>query len=201
MHRIDARTRAAVVLAALVLAPAASGLTVLRMGLGELCKNGHRIVRGTVLSSVEGTVQLGGARIPVTTYRMRVDETFKGTIHSTKGDPVLELRTLGKAAPVEVGGLVRAPLLTELPQLEIGATYLLFTTRPARVGLATTVGLGQGCFRIQGQAEKETAANELDNAGLFAGTRLEGVVAPGPVPYGVLAQAIRDTLADQGASP
>jgi len=201
MLRIGPRALALLVLAALLLAPGASGLTVQRMDLGELCRNGHRIVRGTVLSSVEGAIRLGGARIPVTTYRIRIDETFKGSPGSAKGEPVFELRTLGKAMPVEVGGLVRAPILADLPQLEIGASYLLFTTRPERVGLATTVGLGQGCFRVQGQAEKETAANELDNADLFRGTRLEGVVAPGPVPYRVLARAIRDTLADQGASP
>ncbi len=189
------------ILLGLLLTPGALGLTVLRMGLGELCSNGHRIFRGTVLSSAEGTIQLGGALVPVTTYRIRVDESFKGVAVSPKGERVVELRTLGKSAPVEANGLRRAQLPFEVPQLELGATYVLFTTRPAGLGLATTVGLGQGCFRVAGAEGKETATNELENAGLLVGTSLERAVAPGPLPYDVLARAIRDTLAAQASGP
>jgi hypothetical protein len=190
------------VFVALALSPGALGLTVMRMGLGELCTNGFRIFRGTVLASTEGSAQIAGASVPVVTYRLRVDESFKGAIHTTvKGERIVELRTIGKPKAVQAGRVHHAPLPFTLPQLEIGASYVLFTTRPGESGLATTVGLGQGCFKIAGVADKETAANELDNAGLFAGTGFERSVAPGPVAYDVLARSIRETLASQASAP
>jgi hypothetical protein len=201
MHRIGGRIRPALVLVAIGLLPHAWGLTVQRMALGDLCRNGHLIVRGTVLSSVDGTAELGGTLVPVTTYRIAVAETFKGDVPLRKDGAVVELTTLGKPGRVEADGLVRAPLPFEVPALEVGATYVLFTTRPSRSGLSTTVGLAQGCFRVVPQAGKETVANGLDNAGLFFGTPLESTRVQGPVPYDVLARAIRETLVAQGAGP
>jgi len=199
MHGLKAR--AVGVLLAALLAPGLGALTVLHMTLGDLCENGHRIYRGTVIGSIESTRVIGGAEIPVTTYRIRVDEAFKGEFVGTKGAAVVDLPTLGKSAPAEAGGAVRAVLLPEVPRLEIGATYVLFTTRAARTGLATTVGLGQGCFRVLGEGEKEIAINAFENAGLFTGTSLEGAIAQGPVPYATLAGAIRATLRTQQAGP
>ena len=201
MRRIVAGGLGVLVVLGLALAPHATGLTVQRMALGDLCRNGDRIFRGTVIASVDGTTELGGTLVPITTYRIAVAESFKGPSPPTKDGPIVEWTTLGKPARVEANGLVRAPLPIEVPALEVGATYLLFTTRPGRSGLSTTVGLAQGCFRVEGQGEKETVANGLDNAGLFLGTRLERARRSGPVSYEDLARAIRDTLVEQGAAP
>ena len=51
--------------------------------------------------------------------------------------------------------------------LTVGQTYLVFTTQPSGVGLSTTVGLGQGCFRLYGKGDSQMAVNEVNNAGLF----------------------------------
>ncbi len=198
MNRLLARTASVAVLAALLLIPVAEAMTVERMTLGDLVENGHQIYRGTVVDSVEGTLALAGAVIPITTYRIRVDESFKGEFapSGTKG-AVVELRTLGKSAPATVGRALRVGGLPDVPRLEIGATYVLFTTRPAATGLVTTVGLGQGCFVVHGEGEKEIAVNELGNAGLFPATSREAAAA-GSLPYARLAGAIRATLAAAG---
>jgi hypothetical protein len=75
--------------------------------------------------------------------------------------------------------------LPELPELGVGEDYVLFTTKPSAVGLSTTVGLGQGAFKLfVSEDGEELAANELNNAGLFNG----------PVTYTQLASAIRAEL-------
>ena len=74
------------------------------------------------------------------------------------------------------------------------------TTRPSRVGLSTTVGLGQGAFRITGKGEAEQAVNEFQNANLGGSEDLAAVPAlvrrgaaarAGPIPYSELASQIR----------
>ena len=42
-----------------------------------------------------------------------------------------------------------------MPQLAVGRTYLVFTTQPSEIGLSTTVGLGQGAFRINQVGKQE----------------------------------------------
>ena len=98
---------------------------------------------------------------------------------------VVVIRMLGsiKEAPAS-GEIQKVSVLPDLPRLEMGHDYVLFTTPPSAIGLSTTVGLGQGTFRVYTEAKQEMAANELDNAGIFQG----------PVSYAELASAIRQEL-------
>ena len=65
---------------------------------------------------------------------------------------------------------------------------MVFTTPPSSVGLSTTVGLGQGAFKIYRSADRqEMAVNEINNAGLSS-------TIDGPVTYTTLADAIRQQL-------
>ena len=82
---------------------------------------------------------------------------------------IAELRTLGKLAPKTSGALRSAVVLPQMPLLEEGRTYLLMTTRPSAIGLSTTVGLGQGAFRITQVGKDEQAVNDANNSGLFRG--------------------------------
>jgi len=177
-------TRAlAVVLLALTAAPAGAGM-VLKMDLADLAQRADGIFRGTVLSVEPGTVAAGGGEIPTVTYRLRVDEAFKGDWSATKGiAEVTMVGTIKQQASNE--SYVRLSRLPELPNLVPGAQYVLFTTEPSRIGLSTTVGLGQGAFKLYTSADRqEMAANQLDNAGLS-----ETINAP--VTYSTLADAIR----------
>ncbi|MDP9144058.1 MAG: hypothetical protein M3N43_05090 [Actinomycetota bacterium] len=167
------------------------------MNLEQLCQRAGQIFRGTVLSARVGTIEAGGGRIPTVTYRIQVDESFKGEFQTVKGRSIAEIRMVGKAAMTESGNQQLLPVLKDVPNLEVGKTYLLLTTRPSAVGLSTTVGLGQGAFRLYGKSGQEQAVNEFGNRGLFKETAKTARVTAaspagaGPVPYAMLADRIR----------
>ena len=81
------------------------------------------------------------------------------------------------------GNARRFPIL-ELPLLEEGKDYLLFTTKPSKAGLTSPVGLTQGCFSITKKGDVDVAVNGVNNAGL-------GLGKDGPVEYEELARRIR----------
>jgi hypothetical protein len=184
-------------------APQAS--TVLQLNLGEMVQRADRIYRGEVLSVRAGTVDAGGGQLPTTIYTLRVDESFRGEFTEVKGLRIAELRTLGKLTPRSSGGLRSAVVLPQMPVLEEGRTYLLLTTRPSAIGLSTTVGLGQGAFRITQVGKDEQAVNDANNSGLFrdmAPPPVQGIAraralgaAGGPVSYADLAGRIRGLMA------
>jgi len=174
----------AVALVALTAAPAGAGM-VLKMDLAELAARADGIFRGTVLSVEPGTVNAGGGEIPTVTYRLQVDEPFKG--EWPKG--VAEITMVGTIKEQDASGpFVRLSRLPELPNLVRGGEYVLFTTPPSPIGLSTTVGLGQGAFKLYASTDRqEMAANQLDNAGLSPSI-------DGPVNYTTLADAIRQQV-------
>lgn len=159
-----------VMLCALLAAPRLGATMLQRFSLDEMTDNAEKVFRGTVVDIIPGTVLAGGAELPTVTYRLRVDEAFKGSF-DTKGEvQVVEIRMLGslKQDPA-AGGAQRLSVLPEIPRLQVGRDYLLLTTPPSAIGLSATVGLGQGCFEIYAADKAEWAKNEFDNAGLYDG--------------------------------
>ena len=177
-------------LALLLLAASApvAATTVLKMDLDDLADRADRIFRATVLAVEPGTVAVGGGELPTVTYRLRVDEAFKGEFDAAgKEAAVVEVTVVGslKDSSYQQGDAARFSALPKAPRLERGGEYLLFTTAPSALGLSTTVGLGQGAFKIYLDADRqEMAVNELGNLGLF----------DGPVTYTELVDAVRDEL-------
>jgi hypothetical protein len=159
------------------------------MTLRDLVARGDRIVRGTVLAADERTMSAGGGNLPIVSYRIRVDEAFKGSVSA--GD-VIEVSLLGSMKQASSGSLRRASPLRDLPKFSVGRDYLFVLTRPSQIGLSTTVGLGQGLFELRGRPGEELAVNEANNLGLFSGN--PGAAAPGPVTYASLAKEIRTLL-------
>ena len=144
-----------------------SASTVSQFNLAEMSRRAQKIYVGTVRSAAEGTLAVGGGQLAVVTYRLTVDEDLLGETAMVKGERVAEIRMLGKQKTVQVGSLRSVSPLPDMPVLTVGQTYLVFTTQPSRVGLSTTVGLGQGCFRLSGKGDSQMAVNEVNNAGLF----------------------------------
>jgi hypothetical protein len=180
--------------------PAGAGM-VLKMNLSQLTDRADAIFRGHVLSAEPGKISIGGGTLPTVTYRLRVDEAFKGKFEAKENTATeVEITMLGThKAAVRSGNYMRlSTSLPEVPKLNVGEDYVLFTTAPGKSGLRSPVGLGQGSFRIfLGANKTELAVNELNNLGLFDGgvsaQRAEGG-AEGPVTYTRLAVAILDTL-------
>jgi hypothetical protein len=175
----------------------ASATTVIAVNLDELTSHADRIFCGTVIDVRAGTVEAGGGTLPITIYRLRVNETFKGQyLQAAKGGPVVEIRTIGSPKPVRINDhLELLSFFADVPRLELGEEYLLFTTTPSSVGLSTTVGLGQGCFRVQRRQGKEAlVVNGFNNDGLFRGMR-NVKQSKGPMALSELSQRIRSAVA------
>jgi hypothetical protein len=189
--------------AALFEPPLARADIARQMNLEEMCRRAGKIFQGTVVSAVPGEVEVGGGRVPVVTYRLRVAEAFKGGSEMSHGVRYTEIRMLRGRAPQEARESVKGSRLekegkaevgavySHLPQLSVGQSYLLLTTRPSRVGMSSTVGLGQGSFRIEGYGDSARAVNGAGNERLFRGMEARDVPARGPVPYPKLAEKIR----------
>lgn len=200
MHRRQLMSGLLIVLALSVLWAPAQAATVLQLNLEQMVDRAERIFRGTVLDVREGTVQAGGAELPTVTYRVRVDEAFKGTYQEVKGMQIAEITMLGKLKQGQTSTTTRSVPLIDLPRLEVGKDYLLLTTQPSAIGLSTTVGLGQGAFRVTGKPGQELAVNGNQNLGLLKGMGgVSGNVVPnqngsGPVSYTALAALIQDLV-------
>ena len=195
MRAATRRWVALLAVVSLVGAIEAIAATVRQMNLEDLCRHAGRIFRGTVLEIEEGTVEVGGGVLPTRTFSIRVDERFKGEFPTEKDVPIVEVRTLGKTPVVQSGDARWLRVLPEPPALAVGETYLLFVTAPSAIGLSTTVGLGQGCFRIALDADREEAVNELDNVGLLPASRRSDLAPRGPIPYARLAAEVRAIVA------
>jgi hypothetical protein len=180
----------AVAAAAVLLAVAADASNVRYMNLRDLVARADRIVRGTVVGSEEGTVSAGGGAIPIVTYRIKVEQTLKG---SAGDGETIEVRLLGRLKQATAGPLRRGPIFRDLPRFTVGSDYLFVLTRPSAIGLSTTVGLGQGLFQLQGRRGAELAVNEANNLGLFSGVA-SAAKASGPVPYAELVKQIQSLV-------
>jgi hypothetical protein len=194
--RLRALSWMAAVMLAAVAVPAGAAM-ILKMNLAQLTDRADAIFRGEVLSAEPGKISMGGGTLPTVTYRLRVDEAFKGEFEAKENaSPEVEITMLGTLkATVRSGGQTRlSSSLPEVPKLRVGESYVLFTTAPGASGLRAPVGLGQGSFRIYSGANKtELAVNEINNLGLFDGARsaqraVQG--SEGPVTYTRLAGAI-----------
>ncbi len=155
---------------AMLVVPATEAAMVAKMDLGDLTDNAHRIFRATVMDVEQSAVTVGGGELPAVVVTLRVDEVLKGDFAPGKDGQVVEIKMLGSVKDDANGATYqRISVLPDMPKLSLGSDYLLFTTEPSAVGLSTTVGLGQGSFRIYTADKQEMAANELNNAGLFSG--------------------------------
>ncbi len=163
----------------LILAAQVNATIMLQMNLEEMTERAGTIFRGTVISVQQSTVEAGGSELPTVIYRFRVEELFKGQATEVKGEKaVMEVRMIGGLKPgqTSVDGKVKFSVFRDVPRLNKGGDYLLFTTPESSIGLSTTVGLGQGAFKVSPIEGELSAVNEFNNAGL-------GLNGAGPVKY------------------
>jgi hypothetical protein len=178
--------------------------SVMQLNLAQMVQRAHRIYRGTVVSVTAGTIEAGGGQLPTVTYRLRVDDVLRGDVETVKGVRLAEVRMIGKITPARRGSLRAVNPLPDMPTMVVGDDYLVMTTRPGASGLSTTVGLGQGCFRISALGKNEVAVNMVNNSGLFRGMTPPPSMQPnallrgaqpaepsGPIAYGELAGMIQ----------
>jgi hypothetical protein len=178
---------------ALILTAQVHATMMLHMNLGELTAGADKIFRGTVTDVQQGTIEAGGAELPMVTYKFKVEELFKGEATQVKGDKaVMEIRMIGSLvhSKADENGNLKFSPFRDVPRLAEGSDYLLFTTPESSIGLSMTVGLGQGAFKVSpvdGADGEYQVVNEFNNAGL-------GLNGAGPVGYVELSAQINALL-------
>ena len=96
---------------------------MLHLDLQELTSRADKIFRGTVIGVQEGTIAAGGGELPMVTYRIAVDEMFKGEATTVKGDQaVVEIRMVGSLEidKADDNGNIRFSPFREVPRLSTG---------------------------------------------------------------------------------
>ena len=187
------RTAIAGLLALLLAVPSiVLATSVKQMNLEEMSVRADKIFRGTVISIQQGSVEAGGAELPTLTYTIQVNDALKGDfIEAKEGVRIAKITMISDGkAPASAGGLQKFSIFRDVPRLDVGRDYLLFTSAPSSIGLSTTIGLGQGCFDIVGS----TALNRAGNVGLFQGA-FAAAPAKGPIAVDELTSRIRSILA------
>ena len=169
-----------------------ASMAVRHMNLQQMCGAAGRIFRGTVLGVKDGAVTVGGSQIATVVYRLRVEEAFKGSYETYKEEQIATIQMVKRSKTSQAGPVRRLSAFDDLPQFEQGHDYLILATTPSVAGLSTTVGLGQGAFKVGGKVGQEIAVNGNNNIGLYAGMN----VAPvrGPVAYSTLRSQIRNIV-------
>lgn len=163
---------------------------MLQLNLQELTSRADKIFSGTVIGVKEGTISAGGGELPTVTYRIAVDEMFKGDATEVKGsEAVVEVRMIGslEVDKTDANGNTHFSAFRDVPRLSVGSDYVLFTTPESAIGLSVTVGFGQGAFSVYSDDGESMAVNEFNNAGL-------GLNGDGPVEYNKLSAQIRALL-------
>jgi len=167
-------------------------MAVRQMNLQQMCSAAGRIFRGTVLGVKDGAVTVGGAQLSTIVYSLRVDEAFKGSFEIYKDERIATIQMIRPSKTPQIGPVRRLSAFDDLPRFEQGHDYLILATTPSAAGLSTTVGLGQGAFKVGGKVGQEIAVNGNNNIGLYAGMNLAPV--RGPVAYSALRSQIRNIV-------
>jgi hypothetical protein len=169
-----------------------ASMAVRHMNLQQMCDAAGRIFRGTVLGVKDGAVTVGGAQLATVVYRLRVDEAFKGSFESYKDEPIATIQMIRPSKTSQIGPVRHLSAFDDLPRFEQGHDYLILATATSVAGLSTTVGLGQGAFKVGGKVGQEIAVNGNNNIGLYTGMN----VAPvrGPVALSTLRTQIRNLV-------
>ena len=178
---------------ALLISPSLWATTVMSYNLEAMTDSADLIFRGTVLDVAEVSVEAGGSTLPAIKYTMRVDEAFKGSYTTVKGEQIAEIMMVGSMKQYMAG---QAPI-PGFPLLRVGGDYLLMVAPEGPVGLTSTMGLGQGAFTVfEDPGSREVMAlNGANNASLFKGMDVD-MPESGPVAYDSLAAQIRESLAN-----
>lgn len=173
-----------------VIAEGEHGIATVSMNLEQMSRAADSIYRGVVIAAVPGSVKGGGGDIPVITYRLRVSETHKGS-PAGSGAGLAEM-TMIRPPTNSLG----QPVLEGLPSLAVGKEYLLFAGAPSKLGLSSTIGLGQGLFLVHASGPGEVKLrNSLNNRGLFRGMSNQ-LQAEGPVSYALVRTELSNSLSN-----
>ena len=176
----------------LIISPISNAITLQRLGLDDMTQRADKVFRGVVVDIEQTSISVGGGELPVVRYRLKVSEQLKGSADVVKGeDSFIEIKMVGSIKPAvpRTDGLVRLNFMQDIPKLQMGSDYVLFTTPRSSAGLSTMVGLGQGAFDVNMVEKQEMVLNQYGNSNIDqAGGK--------PMSYQSLKQAVTTAMAN-----
>src|SRR5262245_6255729 len=97
---------------AIILMIAPLSATILKqMNLADLAGNANRIFSGTVVEIGKGDLAVGGGKVATVTYRVIVDNSFRGDFVEKEGRKIAEIKMVTAPAPRRSGGQVSFSVL------------------------------------------------------------------------------------------
>lgn len=178
-----------VCLAAGLVATGVHATMVIPMNFDQLLANADRVFIGTCTAVNEGTTKEG---IPYAEYTFTVSEALRGSVGET-----VTIRQFGQLTPKRVDDkLLQNFRVQGMPTYKPGQRMLLLLRSDSQLGLTSPIGLFQGAFSVQLDAEgAEVAVNGSNNVNLFQGMKgLPKAAADhrlGPVPLSLLVDLVR----------
>ena len=143
----------------------ANATTTLReVNLVDLVANSELILRGTVTNVTDGIDSRG---IPYTEVTLHVADAIRGQVAND-----YTFRQFGLLKPRDMGNGMTNLMVTPAgwaTYTKGEETILFLNKKAAWTGLQTTVGLGQGKFKVF----MATAVNQSNNAGLFKNVSIQ----------------------------
>lgn len=153
----------------MLFATAAANATTSRreVNVVDLVANSELILRGTVTNVTDGIDSRG---IPYTEVTLHVADAIRGQV---SGD--YSFRQFGLLKPRDMGNGLTNLMVTPAGWATYSKgeeTILFLNKKAAWTGLQTTVGLGQGKFKVS----MAGATNQANNAGLFKNVTIDSTL-------------------------
>jgi hypothetical protein len=145
----------------------------LRFNIEEMAAGAETVFYGACTDVKETYEELGGGKVPISTYTFTVYEVLRG-----KEVSALSIKALGHASPtptkkpgeIYVGGKVwsKDSALHDMPNYAVGEEHVVFLSAPDKWGLQVPMGRSQGSFKVSAKAGGfKDVRNSMDNRSLF----------------------------------
>lgn len=178
---------------------AVNATSVLQMNLNTMAQGADKVFSGVVIDIQQRYIQAGGGQIPTLDYKLLLSEDIKGNLANAE-----QAKEDGKVVTVSMlgtldrtGTLKTRQTLPSFPVLELGTEYLLMMSPNSSIGLASPIGLAQGCFKVitNEKTGDKQVLNQANNIGLFKGMSVQNIMpAEGPVSLDQVRQMINQSI-------
>ncbi len=133
---------------------AAQGATLQQLSMDQMSQLSTSVVRAQVTGASAAVVSNSGSPAIYTHYKLSVTEVWKGE------------------APAEVmlpGGAAdgKKQSFPGVPELRVGAEYVLFLWKSPTTGIVHTLGLTQGVFQVTAQSDGSVLASRRESGELM----------------------------------
>lgn len=141
-------------LTAIAAASLTSGATLQQLSMDQMSQLATAVVRARVTGTSASVVASSGTSTIYTHYKLAVSEVWKGSATAEVMLPGGDFNGRKQSFP-------------GVPELRVGSEYILFLWKSPSTGIIHTIGLTQGIFEINRQADGSTVASRRQSGELM----------------------------------